>query len=224
MPKGTVKVLALLFVLLLVPLLAWGCRAAVEDGAADLPEDETGDVDGTGDTGEEEPGNDQPPADQPGESDTESSDQAGQMVKLTLYFPDKHAVESDEPGETGYVKPVVRVLPYTPQVLRLAMEELIRGPLPAEGGVNPIIPTATKIRGIKIENGTAVINFSSALLHSPDSPGGSFGGSLFVQAVVFTATEFPTVQNVLVQVEGEPYCDGHFIWEQPISRESLCGG
>lgn len=220
MTRGTAVVLALL-ILLWAPLIIWGCRPAEEDFISP-PGDEAEEQEEE-DPGEEEPAEDEAPPEQDSESENGANNQQSEVVRLTLYFPDSAAVESGIQGETGYVKAVVRELPHTTGVLRLAMEELIRGPLPGEGNLGRIIPAATEIRGVKIENGVATINFSAALIYSPDSPGGTLGGALFMQSVVYTATEFPTVQSVLVQVEGEPYSDGHYVWDQPISRPD-CGG
>lgn len=220
MTRGMAVVLALL-ILLWAPFIIWGCRPAEEEFITP-PGDEAEEQEGE-EAGEEEPDGEEAPPEQDGESENGASGQQSKTVRLTLYFPDRAAVESGIEGETGYVKAVVRELPHTTGVLRLAMEELIRGPQPDEGNLGRIIPAATKVRGVKIENGVATINFSAELINSPDSPGGTLGSTLFVQSIVYTATEFSTVQAVLVQVEGEPYCDGHYIWDQPVSRPD-CGG
>lgn len=148
--------------------------------------------------------------------------QGGKTILLTIYFPDKNAVERGIQGATGFVRSVERELPRTTDVLRFAMEELIRGPQDGEGNLTPVIPTATKVRDASIVKGTAIIDFSADLINSPDSPRGTFQSELFLQAVVFTATELSTVKNVLIRVEGEPYSDGHNYYDYPLNRDSFC--
>ncbi len=166
-------------------------------------------------------------ADQEQAAETEAGDNGtgavkpAQTVRVTLYFSDTAAVETGTTGATGFVKPVMRVFPHTTAVLRLALEELIRGPLPGEGNLGRTLPAETKILSLKIKDGVALIDFSAELLTSSDSPAGSLGGSVFSQSIVYTATQFPSVEAVLVTVKGEPYSDGHIIWDEPVNRDDL---
>lgn len=158
--------------------------------------------------------------DDPEPPGTESPPQPS-TVRIALYFTDLTAIDDEAPGETGYLKRVTRDCPYTLQVLRLSMDELIRGPLPEDGNVSSIIPAETTVNRVSIENGVALIDFSEELLTSPNSPGSSFGGGLFMQTIVYTATQFESVERVLVTVNGEPWSEGHYIWEDPIGRDEV---
>ena len=71
-------------------------------------------------------------------------------------------------------------------MLRLALQELIRGPLPGEVNLVRTLPATVKILNLKIEDGVALIDFSSELITAPDSPGGSLAGSILIQSLVYT--------------------------------------
>lgn len=156
-----------------------------------------------------------------GQNSGQSGGQTPQTVKISLYFSNQGAIETGTPGTTGYVTGVTRELPYTKGVLRLALQELIKGPQAGEGTVGRTLPASTRILSLTIENKVAIINFSSDLLTAADSPGGSLGGAVFLQSIVYTATQFSTVDAALVKVNGEAYSDGHYIWDQPVRRSDL---
>lgn len=219
--KREITLLSIVLAVIILLVLAGGCALFQKDespdpGKADNSSEEAGgDINGTapGDDstpGETSPGNDEGKEGDNGEDGT---------VKITLYFGDRKAIEEDSPCKTGYVSPVVREFPHTTAVLRLALEELIRGPLSGEDNLVRTLPATVEILNVKVEKEVALIDFSSDLV--TDSPGGTLGGTILIQSLVYTATEFPAVNSVLVTVEGETYSDGHRIWEYPISREDF---
>jgi len=227
--KKRIMLLDLALVVVFLSVLAGGCALYQQNTPLEPGEpghDSTEPPGGESDTapGEELTSGEPSPDDANGK-DENGTDEA-RKVKITLYFGDQKAIEDGIPGETGYVRPVVREFPHTTAVLRLALQELIRGPLPGESNLVKTLPATVQILSLKIENEVAIIDFSEELVTAPDSPGGSLGGSLLMQSLVYTATEFPTVKSVLVTVNGQTYSDGHFIWEEPIGREyftSSCG-
>lgn len=95
-----------------------------------------------------------------------------------------------------------RTAPSTQAVAALAMESLLAGPIgpEAESGDTTAIPESTKLRGIAIKDGVATVDLSDEF----DSGGGSAGMFLRLAQVVFTLTQFPTVQGVEFRIEGEP--------------------
>lgn len=221
------RMLLALFVVWCV-IAAAGCVPA-EDGIAypgKLVED---DLDSEPDedalAGEPDPGDPagedtEKPADT-GQDSGQSGEQAPRTVKIALYFSNQRAIEANNPGMTGYVTAVTRELPHTVAVLRLALQELIRGPQSGEGAVGRTLPASTRILSLTIEERVAMINLSTELLTAADSPAGSLGGTVFRQSIVYTATQFPTIDAALVKVNGEPYSDGHYIWDQPVRRSDL---
>lgn len=172
-----------------------------------------------GNTGEDKQGSEEPGSGAEGED--QSGGQASRTVLIELFFSDNAAIARNEPGETGFMKKVTRELPHTLGVLRLSLEELIRGPLPGEGDLAPTLPATTRILGLRIEGKMAIIDLSPAVLTDPGSPQGSLAGLLFIRSLVLTATQFSTVEAVLVKVNGDPWCDGHFTWEKPLGRADL---
>lgn len=222
--KKRIVILTFALAVVLLSVLAGGCMLFQKDAAWDPDEPGQDSTEPSGSEGNTDPGE----AETPGEPSVEEPNgensngtEEDRKVKITLYFGDQKAIESGTPCETGYVRPVVREFPHTTGVLRLALQELIRGPLPGEGDLVRTLPAAVQVLNLKIENEVAYIDFSEELLTAPDSPGGSLGGSLLVQSLVYTATQFSTVKSVLVTVNGQTYSDGHFIWEEPIGRESF---
>lgn len=145
-------------------------------------------------------------------SQTETTD-------IELYFADDRAVESGTPGLWGFVTAVNRSVPQTAEPLQTALEQLFKGPLPEDGDVGPVAPQTAKILEIRMEGKTAVVNLSGEAL--TDHPGGTLGGQIFISAMVLTATQFPEIEALKVLVEGEPWNDGHTIWEEPLRKEDM---
>ncbi|MCL6451136.1 MAG: GerMN domain-containing protein [Acetobacteraceae bacterium] len=138
---------------------------------------------------------------------------------LTLYFADEPLVVAGADGEFGLVVPVRRVVPSTAAPARAAIEQLIAGPLPGDGEVGRTLPATARLRGLTIRDGVARVDFSAEFAR--DHAGGTTGGAVTVQSIVYTLTEFPTVKAVQVLVEGQPWSDGHFVWDKPWPRPTL---
>lgn len=92
--------------------------------------------------------------------------------------------------------------PATPAAARLAMEDLLAGPIgpEAESGDTTAIPEGTRLLGISISDGVATVDLSDEF----DSGGGSAGMFLRLAQVVFTLTQFATVDGVEFRIEGKP--------------------
>ena len=97
---------------------------------------------------------------------------------------------------------VHREVPRTVAVLRAAIEELLRGITftDASYGLSTAIPAETELRGVDLADGTATIDLSSAF----ESGGGSLSMMARMAQLVFTATQFPTVERVELWLDGEP--------------------
>ena len=135
---------------------------------------------------------------------------------LTLYFADGPLVTVGFDGEYNLVTPVKRVVPKTVAPARAAIDELIAGPRPEDGEVGRTVPATSLVKGLTIRDGVAKLDLSPEFAR--DHPGGTTGGAITVQSIIYTLTEFPTVQSVQVLVNGEPWSDGHFIWTEPWLR------
>ena len=90
----------------------------------------------------------------------------------------------------------------TPAVGRAAMEELLARPndFEANAGVATAIPPGIELLALQIADGTATVDLSEGF----GEGSGSTGEILSIAQVVYTLTQFPTVDDVLFEVEGEP--------------------
>ena len=114
--------------------------------------------------------------------------------KLTLYF-----VEIDSDGSIVR-KPVVKTVPKTDSPLTDAIKNLLAGP-DASDKVRTLIPSGTKLIGASVKNGIATLNFNEAFVFNQNF--GNDGYSAQLQQIVYTATEFSTVNSVQFLIEGE---------------------
>ncbi len=97
---------------------------------------------------------------------------------------------------------VRRPIPETPRVGTAALEELLAGPTEQEAawGFTTEIPAGTEVRDLEVADGIAMVDLSSAFT----SGGGSFSMRARVAQVVYTLTQFPTVEAVRFRIDGEP--------------------
>jgi hypothetical protein len=131
-------------------------------------------------------------------------------------------------GESGpFLGPVSRRIDPTIAVARAAIEALINGPTPDERAGTPAIsgglPDATELLGITISGGTARVDFSSEI----EDVGGTFGETAVLAQLVFTVTQFPTVDEVVLLIEGEvvEFYGSHGMEVTPsLTRDSFLGG
>jgi germination protein M len=95
-----------------------------------------------------------------------------------------------------------RTVASTVRVATAAMAELLAGPSPADAaaGLTTAIPGGTELLGITIDGGTATVDLSGAF----ESGGGSLSMTARLAQVTYTLTQFPTVQRVAFQLDGQP--------------------
>jgi len=147
--------------------------------------------------------------------------EAAEGATVTLYFPDRALTLAGFDGEFGITRPVQRTVDAEGDLVEAAVEELIRGPLPEDGEVAAGIPPTARLLGMEVEGGVARLDFSEEFAR--DHWGGTQGLTQTVQSIVYTLTEFPEIDAVQVLVNGEPWDDGHMVWEDPIGRLSTEG-
>jgi hypothetical protein len=104
---------------------------------------------------------------------------------------------------SGGLVPVLRVVPKTVAVATAAMKALIAGPNDKELGATPAmyttVPADTRLLGISISGGVATVNLSAEFA-SGGSRASTFGR---LAQVVYTLTQFPTVDHVLFELDGQ---------------------
>jgi Immunoglobulin-like domain of bacterial spore germination/Sporulation and spore germination len=119
----------------------------------------------------------------------DASTQADAKVRLAVYH---------ERG--GRLWQSSRMVDQTSAVARTAVTSLLAGPNAAEraAGVTSEVPAGTHLRGISIAAGTATIDVGRRFA----GPGSRVAVRTRVAELVFTATQFPTVHRVRLEVAG----------------------
>jgi sporulation and spore germination protein/immunoglobulin-like protein involved in spore germination len=118
--------------------------------------------------------------------------------------------------------PVLREIPRTDEVGAAAMEALLSGPNVAELGARPAmyteVPDGTQFLGLQIEAGVATVNLSKEF----ETAGGSSSVLRRLAQVTYTLTQFPTVQSVRFQLDGEAVdaLTDSGVTVEPVRRES----
>ena len=126
-----------------------------------------------------------------------------------------------ELGSEGLV-PLLREVPETRAVATAAMHALLAGPTLEEGGqrvITSAVPEGSRLLGLSIEDGVATVNLSSEF----ESGGGSMSIFVRLAQVVYTLTQFPTVDSVLFEIEGRPvtvFSSEGIVLDGPVDRDS----
>lgn len=113
-----------------------------------------------------------------------------------------------------------RVVPKTASVGSAAIRALLEGPTAAEkeGGMVSTIPQGTTFLGLNIKNGIATVDLSKEY----GSGGGTLSMMMRLAEVVFTLTQFPTVEGVEFKLDGKAIDDlggEGIIIDHPMNRE-----
>ncbi|HHT64033.1 MAG: GerMN domain-containing protein [Bacillota bacterium] len=133
-----------------------------------------------------------------------------ETADVVLYFSNKNADKLG--GET-------REVAATPEedredFIKKVLEELIRGP--KKDDLYPAIPKEVVVISVKINQGTAEIDFSEEM-HTRHW-GGAAGETMTIYSIVNTLTEFDFIQRVKITVNKNPLAIEHTILEDPVER------
>ncbi len=117
---------------------------------------------------------------------------------------------------------VRRALVVPPQFGTGAVTELLKGPtqLEAASGFATAIPAGSTLLGLSVEDGVATADLSEAF----ESGGGSLSARLRLAQLVYTLTEFPTVQAVELKIEGQPattFSSEGIVIDAPLTRDDF---
>lgn len=95
-----------------------------------------------------------------------------------------------------------RTVPATEAVGHAALEQLLAGPSPEEVGdrLGTQLPPGTRLRGLRVARGVATVDLSRDF----ESGGGSLSMSMRLAQVVYTLTQFSAVDEVAVELDGDP--------------------
>ena|GEM_PF-271413 len=142
---------------------------------------------------------------------TVASGNEGEVLVLSVFFI------RDEKIAT-----VHRTVPRTLQVAAASMAELLAGPTAEEEalGMSTSIPEGTEYIGTTIDQGIATVDLSGEF----ESGGGSFSMAARLAQVVYTLTQFPTVDFVTFTLDGEPvevFGGEGIVMDRPVSRKDF---
>ena len=118
---------------------------------------------------------------------------AGPTTNAKLFF-----VQVDADGNVNR-KSVVRQIPKSDSPLTDTIKALLAGPLDSEKSMS-LIPPGTRLLSATVRNGIAALNFSEEFEFNSIGADG-YRGQLM--QIVFTATEFATVESVQFLIEGQ---------------------
>lgn len=180
----------ILAVAMAAALLATGISAGVA-GCAKKPTTSTEDATGS------RPATTQPAEPLPQDEETTAPPPSGggpaapQKMTLTVYLP-----RGEKLGA------VAREVPYTKAVATAAVNELLKGPSSTDAayGFHTEIPAGTRLRSLSIRNRVATVD----LTNQYDDGGGSLSMFMRLAQIVFTVTQFESVDAVVLKLDGTP--------------------
>jgi spore germination protein GerM len=111
-----------------------------------------------------------------------------------------------------------------PDLAANAVRVLLDGPTPSEqgDGLSTPVPEDTLLLGVVIEDGVATVDLSREY----EAGGGSFGMLSRLAVVVYTLTQFPTVDAVSFRLDGEPvtvFGGEGIVVDPPVTRSDFEG-
>jgi germination protein M len=121
----------------------------------------------------------------------DEEDATPETLRVLTYF-----VRDEELGVDA------RQIPYTQDVATAAIEELLAGPddeVESDVGLHTEIPAGTELLDIGLESGTLIVDLSSEFTEG----GGSASILMRLAQVIHTGTQFDSVDDVQILIEGE---------------------
>ena len=128
------------------------------------------------------------------ERQEEFIDETDQKLRKTiLYYRD----------EKGLLIPVMRRIPWEEGIAKSSIIQLVDKPVLREElskvGLLPVLPGGTDVIGLSINEGLCKIDFNENILDYNDK----IDEKAIVQSIVYTLTEFDTIDRVQIIIEGE---------------------
>lgn len=125
---------------------------------------------------------------------TEKPKPAAQTMNVKLFF-----VQVDSDGNVNR-KNITRAIAKNDSPLTSTIRALVAGPTESEKNCMSLIPEGTRLLGASVRDGIAALNFSEEFEFNTI---GAEGYRAQLMQVVFTATEFATVESVQFLIEGK---------------------
>jgi germination protein M len=138
---------------------------------------------------------DHPPQAEPVQKSVPTQPEKPVIRKARLYFA------AVDPAGKIQLKSVIRQIPSSDSPLRDTLDALLKGPSSQEMnlGLVSMIPTDARVRNVTVKGDTAVVDFSESFRFNPQ---GLDAMDAQLRQVVYAATEFPSVKNVQIRIEG----------------------
>ncbi|MBI4260818.1 MAG: GerMN domain-containing protein [Actinobacteria bacterium] len=113
-----------------------------------------------------------------------------------------------------------RTVAYDPGIGRASIEALLAGPTARESATNvgTAIPAGTRFLGLSIDGGVATVDLSGAY----ESGGGSFSMAMRLAQVVYTLTQFDSIDAVSFRLDGRPvdvFSGEGLVLDHPVGRD-----
>lgn len=148
------------------------------------------------------------------ENDIEVVEDDG-MRKTVFYFK----------NNDGYLVPVMRRIPWEDGIARVTIKNMIDSTelreILSNTGLHPLIPMGTEVLGLSInpETGLCKIDFSKEIQNIDTEK----DEENLLKGVVYTLTEFPSINEVQIMVEGKiiPLLNKHMSINEPLARENI---
>ncbi len=158
-----------------------------------------------------------PPADEPGPRAPAPDPERPHRMMAALYY-----IRVTDDGRT-FPQRVVRPVYYDTSPLTETIRALLAGPngIELSSGLLNLIPDGTQLISAHVRNGTAFLNFNQAFRFNPLGAEGTVAQLL---QIIYSSTEFPTVERVQFLVEGEQidYLGGDGIYVgEPLGRNAF---
>jgi germination protein M len=138
----------------------------------------------------------------PNTASTDNKNSNGNTEKVSNYKVTDTQVTIYYSDNKGFIIPISRKVKWQEGIARAALYELVDNPsnrAKAEKlGLYPILPSEAKILGISIKDRTATIDFDRTLLDYSSAQ----EEKSIIEAIVYTITNFKTIDNVKILIEG----------------------
>jgi len=145
---------------------------------------------------------DQPPVDKPPSQPKAQQPPASQPTEKPAETRDRSIYLMQENGADLLLVKVNRKLKVSDSPLLDCLNALLAGPSAEEKkrGLVSFMPSGTRLISAQVRQNTAYLNFNEEFRYNTL---GREGSAAQLKQIVWTATEFPTVHNVQIQIEGK---------------------
>ena len=142
-------------------------------------------------------------------SDVNNPNDSMKTMKITVYYPDDAGMS---------LVPVEREIKFSDDEQKYISAVSCLLDAPNEENVIKIFPDGAKIKSIKLDGDTAVVDLDSGI--TKNFVGGSTGEEFLINSVVETLTEFDEVNQVRFLIDGQAVetLAGHMDLSEPIKR------